>query len=125
MSYRDDFDAVRARLDALDAEVERLRVENEALHRACARLEARANRWEERVLGIGKRYIAAVVASDRGEPVDGALLVAVERHLGLADPAVFRREILNFAGALAVEGKQFDPRNHDGLWTALDLVARE
>jgi hypothetical protein len=125
MSYRDDLEAARARIDALEAEVERLRIENDALLRTRARFEARANRWEQRVLGLGKRYIAAVASAARGEPADTVLLAAVERHLGLDDLAAFRHEIASFAGALAVEGKQLDPRNHDGLWTALDLVARD
>lgn len=125
MTDRDDLEAVRARVGALEAEVERLLIENEALHRARARLEARANRWEERVLGLGKRYIAAVVRSARGEPTDDALLHGVERHLGLTDVGAFRREIADFAAALAIEGQELDPRNHDGLWTALDLAARD
>lgn len=125
MSYRDELGAACARIDALEADVERLTIELEALRRDRARLEARATRWEQRVSRIGTRYVETALRAVTGQAADETLLTSVERHLELDDVQQFRREIANYVGALAIEGKKFDPQSHDGLWTALDLAARD
>jgi hypothetical protein len=125
MSYRNDLGAACARIDALEADLESLTIELEALRRARARLEARAARWEERVMRLGTRYVEAALRAVTGQPSDDVLLTSVEKHLELEDVQQFRREIANYVGALAIEGKKFDPQSHDGLWTALDLAARD
>jgi hypothetical protein len=124
-TYRDDLEAARARIDALEIDVERLTLELEAIRRDRARLAARAARWEQHVTRLGERYVEQVLRAVRGEPADDALLRSIERHLDLVEASQFRREIANYVDALAVEGKKLDPQSHDGLWTALDLAARD
>lgn len=125
MAHRDDLEAAHARIEALQIDVERLTLELEAIRRDRARLAARAARWEDHVLRLGARYIEHVQRSVRGDAADEALLALVERHLDLVEATQFRREIANFVDALAIEGKKLDPQTHDGLWTALDLAARD
>lgn len=125
MSDPDQLGTARARIDTLEAEVEHLTIELEALRRDRARLEARAARWEQRVSRLGTRYVEAALRAVTGQAADDALLISVEQHLELDDVQQFRREIANYVGALAIEGKKFEPQSHDGLWTALDLAARD
>lgn len=125
MSDREELDAARARIDALEIEVERLTFELDALRRDRARLAARAERWVARVTKLGERYVDEAQRAVNGQPADEAFLASVERHLDLVDAHQFRREIATYVDALARDGKKLDPQSHDGLWTALDLAARD
>ncbi|MGH7284906.1 MAG: hypothetical protein ACRELY_25550 [Polyangiaceae bacterium] len=69
---------------------------------------------DETVETLCARYIANVRAFTRGEKIDGAapdeaLMRAVEREVPVLPSAAsdFRREIMNFVGALAIEGQNF------------------
>jgi len=82
---------------------------------------------DEDVAKLLERYVASVRAFTLGEPgADERLLRAVEWLMEI--PATrsndFRREIMNYVGALAVEGKKLVPGMNDRIDSALEkLVA--
>jgi len=54
---------------------------------------------------------------------DERLMRAIEEKIEIADARKddFRRELMNYIGGLAIDGKQFDYRNNERLHTALEL----
>jgi predicted Ser/Thr protein kinase len=75
------------------------------------------------------RYVANARAITMSEKCDGvdpdeSLLRAIERAAGVSkkDANDFRRQILNFVGALAIEGKKFEATTNTRLEKALTLV---
>src|SRR5262249_4661955 len=57
------------------------------------------------------------------EEPDERLMRSVEEKIDIPEGRKddFRREIMNYIGALAIDGKRFDSRTNDGLQKALDL----
>ena len=57
------------------------------------------------------------------EEPDERLMRSVEEKIGITEALKdnFRREIMNYIGALAIEGKQFDYRTNDRLKKALEM----
>jgi serine protein kinase len=57
------------------------------------------------------------------EPPDERLMRSIEEKIGIPENRKedFRREIMNYIGAMAVEGKKFDYRSNERLHKALEL----
>jgi serine protein kinase len=85
---------------------------------------------EAAITVLGARYVQSVKAWATGGGASGGLdeplMRSIETEMGLvADGprADFRRELMGFIGALAVEGRAFDPRSHARLGSALRSIA--
>jgi serine protein kinase len=89
---------------------------------------------EEAINRLCSNYIDNVKASTQRERVrnpytgqmeepDDRLMRSVEDKIGVPEARKddFRREIMNYIGALAVEGKSFDYRSNERLQKALEL----
>jgi serine protein kinase len=89
---------------------------------------------EEAIAKLCANYIDNIKAYTQKEKVrnkytgqdeepDERLMRSIEEKIGIADQNKddFRREIMNFIGALAVEGKKFDYRTNERLHKALEL----
>ena len=57
------------------------------------------------------------------EPPDERLMRSIEEKIGIPENRKddFRREIMNYIGALAVEGRKFDYKSNERLHKALEL----
>jgi serine protein kinase len=57
------------------------------------------------------------------EPPDERLMRSIEEKIGIPENRKddFRREIMNYIGAMAVEGKKFDYKSNERLHKALEL----
>lgn len=114
MSYRDDHQALEARLDALERDNEHLRAENK-------RLRATQERpHEELVELLFRRYLEEVVAQDdRAISADEicALVRDVEKAHGVdaTQRQQFRKKLLDIRGALAIEGRTLMSKNLPNL----------
>lgn len=117
MTYRDELEAARARVAALETENEHLRSANAELERKLADRDAR-------VATLFARYVTAAVAYARGEPSDEAFMRRVEdaMHVDASGRDLARREIANYVGALQLEGRSLAPRQHDRLRFAIETI---
>ncbi len=98
-------------------EVQRaISADEEAISRLCANYidNVRAYSLKERVKN---RY------TGRDEEPDERLMRSIEEKIDIADSRKddFRREIMNYIGALAIEGKRFDYKMNDRLRRALEM----
>lgn len=76
---------------------------------------------DETIDSLCARYLASARAWTVSEDgVDQPLLHAVEENVPVAEDrrGLFRREIMNYVGALAIEGKKFEARTNDRLHAA-------
>ncbi len=98
-------------------EVQRaISADEEAISRLCANYidNVRAYSLKERVKN---RY------TGRDEEPDERLMRSIEEKIDIAESRKddFRREIMNYIGALAIEGKRFDYKMNDRLRRALEM----
>lgn len=65
--------------------------------------------------------------SNKLEEVDERFMRSIEEKIDIPDSRKddFRREIMNYIGALAIEGKQFDYKTNERLFKALELKLYE
>lgn len=87
-------------------------------------------RPDDDVAKLLERYLASVRASTLGEPgADERLMRAVEWLMDIPTNRSdeLRREIMNYVGALAVDGKKLTPGRHKRLDAAIEklLLARK
>lgn len=133
MSYRDDYEALLERTSALEREVEELREENARLRAELAgsRLSAHAAPSHEPeadpVERLFQEYLV-LLEENRGGAEDTELMREVEEAHGIREEerGPFRTKLLNYKGALAIEGKQLICRVQipDLYTTIASLVAR-
>ena len=103
--------------DIVKNEVQRaISADEEAVSRLCANYidSVKAYTQKERVKN---RY------TGMDEEPDERLMRSIEEKIDVAESRKddFRREIMNYIGALAIEGKQFDYRTNERLYKALEL----
>jgi len=103
--------------DMVKNEVQRaISADNDAIDKLCANYidNVKAFTQKERVKN---RY------TGEDEEPDERLMRSIEEKIDIADTRKddFRREIMNYIGALAVEGKQFNFRTNERLQKALEL----
>lgn len=102
--------------DIVKNEVQRaISADEEAISRLCANYldNVKAYLQKEKVQN---RY------TGRKEEPDERLMQSIEEKIDISDSRKddFRREIMNYIGALALEGKQFEFRTNDRLYRALE-----
>ncbi|MGL6076550.1 MAG: PrkA family serine protein kinase [Fimbriiglobus sp.] len=103
--------------DIVKNEVQRaIAADEEALTRLCANYIDNVKAYTQREK-VRNRY-----TGDYGEP-DERLMRSIEDKIDIPEGRKddFRREIMNYIGALAIDGKKFDYRTNERLQKALEL----
>ncbi len=98
-------------------EVQRaIAADDEALTRLCANYVDNVKAFTQKEKVVNK-------FTGQPEEPDERLMRSIEEKIGVRDTRKedFRREIMNYIGALAIEGKKFDFRANERLHKALEL----
>ncbi len=116
--YRDLLNLVREEYeDIVKNEVQRAIVaDEEAINRLCANYIDNVKAYTQREK-VTNKY------TGQDEEPDERLMQSIESKIGIGEAQKddFRREIMNYIGALALEGKPFDYRTNERLQKALEL----
>src|SRR5262245_41614552 len=103
--------------DVVKNEVQRaIAADEEAMTRLCGNYIDNVKAYTQREKVVNK-------FTGQPEEPDERLMRSVEEKIGVRDSRKddFRREIMNYIGALAIEGKRFDYRMNERLHKALEL----
>jgi serine protein kinase len=103
--------------DIVKNEVQRaISADEEALARLCAN-------YIDHVKAYTQREKVRNPFTGQYEEPDERLMRSIEEKIDISDSRKddFRREIMNYIGALAIEGRQFDFRTNERLYKALEL----
>ncbi|MBP7146198.1 MAG: serine protein kinase [Acidobacteria bacterium] len=103
--------------DAVKNEVQRaIAADEAAIQRLCGN-------YLDNVKAYTQRERVRNPYTGQDEPPDERLMRSIEEKIGIPENRKddFRREIMNYIGALAVEGKKFDYRSNERLHKALEL----
>lgn len=103
--------------DIVKNEVQRaIAADEDALRRLCGNYIDNVKAYTQKEKVVNK-------FTGQPEEPDERLMRAVEEKIGIRDSRKddFRREIMNYIGALAIEGKKFDYKTNERLQKALEL----
>ncbi|MGL4461897.1 MAG: PrkA family serine protein kinase, partial [Planctomycetia bacterium] len=103
--------------DVVKNEVQRaIAADEEALTRLCGNYIDNVKAYTQKEKVVNK-------FTGQSEEPDERLMRSIEEKIGVRDSRKddFRREIMNYIGALAIEGKRFDYRSNERLQKALEL----
>ena len=103
--------------DVLKAEVQRaISADEDAIQRLCAN-------YIENVRAYTQREKVRNKYTGRDEPPDERLMRAIEEKIDIPESRKddFRQEIMNYIGALALDGKKFEYNTNARLYKALEL----
>ena len=103
--------------DIIKNEVQRcISADDEAISRLCSNYIDNVKAYVQREK-VRNKY------TGQYEEADERLMRSIEEKIEIPDSRKddFRREIMNYIGALAIEGKQFDFRTNERLYKALEL----
>ena len=103
--------------DIIKNEVQRaISADEDAISRLCSN-------YIDNVKAYTQRERVRNAYTGQFEEPDERLMRSIEEKIGVPDARKddFRREIMNYIGALAVDGKQFDYRSNERLHKALEL----
>jgi serine protein kinase len=116
--YRDLLSVVKEEYDDIvKNEVQRaISADEEAISRLCANYIDNVKAYTQKEK-VKNRF------TGRDDEPDERLMRSIEEKIEIPESRKddFRREIMNFIGALAIEGKQFDYKSNERLYRALEL----
>jgi serine protein kinase len=116
--YRDLLQVVKQEYeDIVKSEVQRaISADEEAMARLCAN-------YIDNVKAFTQRERVKNKFTGQDEEPDERLMRSIEEKIDIPDSRKedFRREVMNYIGALAIEGRQFDYKTNERLHKALEL----
>lgn len=116
--YRDLLQVVKQEYeDIVKSEVQRaISADEEAMARLCAN-------YIDNVKAFTQREKVKNKFTGQDEEPDERLMRSIEEKIDIPDSRKddFRREVMNYIGALAIEGRQFDYKTNERLHKALEL----